>query len=142
MTGSQPLAEWCAEIRRAIFEQLSAKRAPHIGEYDEKTFVEAMARASPQMGATRFDPNRVNFEFIFPETASNTLVLVVRVEAPERIVCMPVPDWVIDSIWQGEIDGSFHFESDARRLLAEFASQIEPEKNRELFGLRRPRGRQ
>jgi hypothetical protein len=55
---------------------------------------------------------------------------------------MPVPNWVIESIWQGEIDGSYQFESDAHNLLSQFSAQLEPEANRQLFGKKRPTRRE
>lgn len=84
------------------------------------------------MGASVFHPDRVDLEFLFgPGTP---LVFVVSISAPERIVFLPVPSWVIETIWQGEISGSHHFESEAMRLVEVFRGQLSPENNSALFG--------
>jgi len=47
---------------------------------------------------------------------------------------LPVPEWVVESIWQGDVAGSFHFERDAKRLLASFEQELEPDDNQKYFG--------
>ena len=49
---------------------------------------------------------------------------------------MPVPDWVVESIWQGEIDGTYRFETEAATLLAAYAKMLEAEENTPWFGER------
>ena len=46
---------------------------------------------------------------------------------------LPVPDWVIESIWQGEISGSYHFESDAKALVEAFQAELSAENNPKWF---------
>ena len=46
-----------------------------------------------------------------------------------------------ESIWQGEVSGSYHFESEARRLLENFKSGLEPEPNAQTFGVKPTVGR-
>lgn len=91
-------------------------------------------KGAPQMGSTRYAPDAIFVEFIYPDKLGKSVILTVKLEAPERIVYLPVPGWVVESIWQGEISGSFHFESDARRMMAELENQLDPEPNKALFG--------
>ena len=51
---------------------------------------------------------------------------------------MPVPSWVVESIWQGDIDGSYHFESEATELVAEFIEVLKREGNLAQFGDKAP----
>jgi len=99
---------------------------------------EARGKSQPQMGATRYEPNTIVLEFIYPDPRSSTLVLEVRLAAPERIVFMSVPTWVIEQIWQGEITGSYHFESEANRLLEAFRADLAEDANQKHFGPQSP----
>ena len=87
-----------------------------------------------QMGTTIFHPWEVIFEFIFPDPIGGALVFSVEVAVGERIVLLPVPSWVVENIWQGSVDGSFHFETAARGLVAKFSGLLDAEENRKLFG--------
>lgn len=89
------------------------------------------------MGATNYEPDAILMEFIYPDPKGSAVLLSVRVSAPERIVFMPVPEWVVESIWQGEIAGSYHFEGDALRMIEEFRASLAPEANAEIFGQER-----
>ena len=88
------------------------------------------------MGTTRFEPTAVILEFIYPDKQGSSVVLPVKVASPERILFMPVPSWVVESIWQGEIDGSYRFETEAATLLADFAKLLDAEDNDRWFGPR------
>ena len=132
------LNAYVAEHRRRLFEDLRAGKAPSEGTYDEVLLREARAKGEPQMGSTRLTPDAIELEFIYPEPRGATIVVTVHLDPPERIVFMPVPSWVVESIWQGEIAGSHHFESEAQELLAAFAAQLEPVPNAELFGRQEP----
>lgn len=125
-----------------ILDELKAGQAPSEGAYDEALLREARAKGAPQMGTTRFEPETIILEFIYPEAHGTTLILAVRIVAPQRIVFLPVPEWVIESIWQGDIDGSYHFESDAERLVEAFRGQLTPEGNKFWFGPRQPKRRE
>ena len=83
----------------------------------------------------------MRFEFIYSSKGASSTVFQVEVDAPERIVYMPVPSWVIESIWQGEINGSFHFESDARELIDQFTASLQTEANASIFGVTNRVGR-
>ena len=135
------LNAYSAQKRMAVFEELRAGRDPSEGSYDASLWREAKVKGPPQMGLTRYSPDSIVFEFIFPDNAGGTIVMPVTIPAPERIVFMPVPSWVVETIWQGEIDGSYHFESDARTLLSEFSRLVEDEANAELFGAQRLTGK-
>ena len=135
------LNEWAVKIKRTVFDELSQGNEPGLGEFDCGALTEARTLGKPQMGATVFSPNAARFEFVFAG-ANSTVVLSVSVASPERIVFLPVPSWVIESIWQGDVDGSYHFESKAESLLAELREMTEPEQNADLFGSKAPIGRQ
>ncbi len=130
------LSAFVAEKRNRIYEDLKAGSPPSEGEYSEGLFKEANSKGSPQMGTTRFEPKSIVLEFIYPDQGGAASVLTVRINTPERILFMPVPAWVIESIWQGEIDGSYHFETEAAELLAAYALLLEAETNDKWFGPR------
>jgi hypothetical protein len=135
------LSAFSAKKRSRLFEALSDGRPPPEGEFSEAIFKEGKDKSKPQMGATRYEPNAIVFEFIYPDPIGAPILLSVRLEAPERIVFMSVPSWVVESIWQGEVSGSYHFESDANRLVAEFQANLLPESNSESFGAKPTVGR-
>lgn len=128
------LNEFAADLRHELFSDLSEGRPPSTGTYSDAIFQTAKTKGSPQLGATHFEPDAVVIEFLYPDHAGATAILAVRVTTPERIVLMPVPSWVVESIWQGEIAGSHHFESEANSLLEEFVRKLAPEENARLFG--------
>ena len=135
------LNEWSSTTKRAIFADLSLGGAPSVGEFNSETLKEAQALGKPQVGATVYKPTHATFEYVY--TGSNTtIVFEVTVASPERIVYLPVPNWVIESIWQGEVSGSHHFESVAVRLLREFEATLAPEPNAPLFGRKQPTRRE
>ena len=136
------LSAFVSEKRNAIFSDLSAGHAPREGVFDHDLFKEGMVKGKPQMGTTRFEPQAIDLEFIYPDSAGSSIVLTVRLSVPERILFMPVPAWVVESIWQGEIDGSYHFESEAALLLAEFAKMLQAEDNDKWFKRRQPKRRE
>lgn len=135
------LSEWAATTKKSVYDNLIRTGEPGMGQYDQAALKECLAKGSPQVGTTMFEPDLFKFEFIFRDSDS-TIVLVVNVAPPERIVFMPVPDWVVESVWQGHVEGSHHFESHAREALATFATSLEPGPNKELFGPRQAVGRQ
>ncbi|MCS6918940.1 MAG: hypothetical protein NZM28_04150, partial [Fimbriimonadales bacterium] len=127
------LREFVRDQIQAIFDALKAGGAPPVGEYDPAQLKECQRRASPQVGATNFQPDAVLLEFIYQDASLGPAVLSVRVPAPEPIVYMPVPDWVIEDVWQGDVTGSFRFASEAERLIAAFREQVFTDKNRAFF---------
>ena len=135
------LSAYSAEKRTRVFDALSNGQPPPEGEFSEAVFKDGKDKSKPQMGATRYEPNSIVFEFIYTDTLGAPILLSVRLDAPERIVFMPVPAWVVESIWQGEVTGSYHFESDAKRLVKEFQSILEPDLNAESFGVKPAVGR-
>ena len=119
------LNEFVAEKRNLIFEALVAGKEPP-GEFDPQVLREARTKGKPQMGSTRFEADSVVLEFIFPDARSAPAILDVRVASPDRIVFLPVPPWVIEQIWQGEVTGSHHFAAQAREMIARMADLIDP----------------
>jgi hypothetical protein len=127
------LREFVAATKRSIFEELSRRQTPSLGTVDAARLADAFSKGRPQMGATNYQPDQIEFEFIFPDPGQSPVILVVSVVPPERIVFMPVPDWVVEDIWQGEISGSFVFASDCDRMLHEFHQVLQPDSNSALF---------
>jgi hypothetical protein len=130
------LNAFTASKKRAVFEDLQAGREPREGKYDPDLLREGRTKGRPQMGGAVYTSDEIRLEFIYPDPVQGSVVLTVAIPAPERIVAMPVPSWVVEHVWQGEVLGSFHFESDARRLLEEFRSLLEPVNNIAAFDVR------
>lgn len=127
------LREFVRNQIQAIFEALQQKQPPPVGEYDANTLKECFRRTTVQTGTTHFQPDHVLLEFIFLEASLGPAVLCVRILTPEPIVYMPVPDWVIQDVWQGEVTGSFRFASEAESLLKKLHNQIFAETNALFF---------
>lgn len=136
------LNAYAAKLRLSLFDDLKAGRDPSIGEFDALILAEARAKGTPQVGTTRYTPDAIWFEFIYADPTSAAVIVTVRVTSPERIVFLPVPSWVIETIWQGDVDGSYHFESAAQSHLEDFAREVEPEANLKWFGPRPPKRRE
>lgn len=132
------LNAYVAERRRFLFDDLRAGRAPSEGVYDEALLREARTKGDVQLGSARLLPNSIELEFIYPDPRGVSSIVIVRLDPPERIVFLPVPGWVVESIWQGEIAGSHHFESDAYAMVDAFRAQLEAEANAALFGRQEP----
>lgn len=135
------LNSFAAAARLRIFERLCQGLPPEEGEWDERVRLEAKLKGAPQMGATRYEPHAIRFEFVYSDPRGGSVVLTVTVPSTERIVYLPVPRWVVETIWQGEIAGSFQFESDAERMVEEFRALLTAENNEALFGPKAPTGR-
>jgi hypothetical protein len=127
------LNEWAAQKKTEIYEDLTNGKHP-VGKFDEATLRQAQVKGKPQMGATTFKPDAAGFEYIYPDTNSTATVLQVMVDPPERIVFMPVPEWVLEEIWQGDVTGSPHFESEAMEMIRRYAAELEPNANDKHFG--------
>ncbi len=123
------LREFVRSQMQAVFEALQQRQPPPVGEYDEQTLKECFRRATVQTGTTHYRPDSIILEFIFLEPSLGPAILCVRIPAPEPIVYMPVPDWVIQDVWQGEVTGSFRFASEAEALLKKFHNQVFSETN-------------
>lgn len=130
------LNEWATAKKKAIFEALSNRLPPPEGEYDPDVLREGFDKGKPQMGTTVYEPESARFEFIFPDRQSSATVLTVRVTSPERIVFLPVPPWVVETIWQGDIDGTYHFENEAMELIENYREELKQASNRKWFGPR------
>ena len=128
------LNAFAAAKRVSIYEALRAGTPPQEGHFELETWQKLATKGEPHMGSTRYHPDRIEFEFIYPIEGQQAGILTVTVDPPERIVMMPVPEWIIESIWQGEIAGSHHFESEANRLLSEYTEQLTKGTNEKWFG--------
>jgi hypothetical protein len=127
------LNQYAAERRLAVFEDLRAAREPRLGTFDAAVLAEARTKGHPQMGTTRYSPNEIVFEYIYPDRAGAAVILCVSLATPERVVFLPVPSWVVENIWQGDVQGTHHFESEAIRLLRELEAELTPEGNVKWF---------
>jgi hypothetical protein len=127
------LNQYAAERRLAIFEDLRSGREPSLGTFDPAVLAEARSKGHPQMGTTRYSPNEIVFEFIYPDPRGAAVILTTSIAPPERIVFLPVPSWVVENIWQGDIQGTHHFESEAMKLLGELEAELSPEGNMKWF---------
>ena len=136
------LNAYAAERRLAFFEDLKRGWPPGDASYDEAVFRDAKVKGQPQMGTTRYEPHAIIFEFIYPDPQTTSTVLSVRIQSPERIVFLPVPEWVVETIWQGEVDGTFHFENEAAKLVAALQSELTPDGNLKWFGKREAKRRE
>lgn len=116
------LREFVSDHLNSLFTALKASQAPPIGEYDEAQLKECLRRGRVQTGTVRYRPMAVQFEFIFQDPSLGPAVLTVTVETPEPIVYMPVPDWVQEEVWQGEVGGTFRFRSEAEQMIEQFAA--------------------
>ena len=76
-----------------IFEDLRKGLQPGQGTFDAAIWREAKAKGLPQMGTTRYSPDSIAFEFIYPDPQSTAAILTVTLNSPERIVFLPVPPW-------------------------------------------------
>lgn len=136
------LNTYAADIRLQIFDELKSGGSPTVGEFDAAVLEEGKKKGATQMGTTRFEPNAIVYEFLYSAANVAATVFTVRVASPERIVFLPVPEWVVESIWQGEIDGSFHFESEAMALLSRFSEELDPVANAKWFEKRMAKRRE
>jgi hypothetical protein len=135
------LREFAVEKKRAIFEQLSAGQPPSEGHFDPGLFKEVRDKGKPQMGATTYAANQLVFEHIYPGEG-RSVIFSVAIDTPDRVVFLPVPEWVVENIWQGDVDGSFHFEKDALALLEKLKAELVPELNEKWFGPRQAKRRE
>lgn len=136
------LNEYSAKKRREILDDLLEGRGPREGEFSSQDLAEAMKKGRPQMGPVVYEPWHMTLEFIFSGPGSDSVVIPVRLPSPERIVYLPVPEWVVENVWQGDVSGSFHFEGHALALLEAFHTLIGEEHNRGLFDSRIKQGRE
>ncbi len=54
---------------------------------------------------------------------------------------LDVPVWVVEQIWEGDVEGSYHFESHARALVSAFTAALDEEANATQFGPKAPKRR-
>ena len=127
------LSSYVGRLKRELWEDIKSNREPRVGEFDAALLANLRSKEAVQIGTATFRPDRITLEFLFPEASGVPTILSVNITPPERIVFLPVPEWVIETIWQGDVDGSFHFESDATQLLDKFLKLVTAEENKALF---------
>lgn len=136
------LNEYVARKKREILANLERGGQPGEGRYDSQVLADARVKGSPQMGATTFTPSTISLEFIYSDARSAATIFTVTLDAPERIVFLPVPEWVVENIWQGSIDGAYRFASDAERSYANLGAELSEQENAKWFGPRAPTRRE
>lgn len=130
------LNQFVSDVRKKVHEELLAGKNPSVGDYQVDLLKEAKVNGLPQMGSTRYFPEAIEIEFIYPRVGGTAIVFQVSIQTPERIVYLPVPEWVVESIWEGEIDGSYHFESDSESLVENFRAKLSKDENVAIFGVK------
>ncbi|MBL8086519.1 MAG: hypothetical protein JNM85_00435 [Chthonomonas sp.] len=131
------LNEFVAQKKRALWNDLLEGRDPSEGEFESSVLSEARALGvQPQIGKASFTPHTMTLEFIYSGTGGSTMIVPVTLDAPDRIVFLPVPDWVVQTIWQGEVDGSFQFAAQAMQYVDQFINELSEEENTKWFGPR------
>lgn len=136
------LNEYSAKKRREILDDLLEGRDPREGDFSMQDLAEATKKGRPQLGPVVYEPRHMILEFVFSAPGSDSVVVPVRLDSPERIVYMPVPEWVVENVWQGDVAGSFHFEGHALALLGRFQRLLSEEANISLFDSRIKQGRE
>lgn len=137
------LTEFTATRKRDVYERiLDSRELPESVKVDEAKLKAARESKSVQLGSTSYTPDQILFELIYQDHQGQPAILSVAMDAPSRIVYMPVPGWVVENIWQGDVSGSYHFESDALAMVQQLQRQLEPEANAALFGPQAPKRRE
>lgn len=128
------LREFTNVTRKQILQALQYKQAPPVGHFDRKTFEEAVQMREVQMGSARYTSHSVILEFIFlHDKPGAPLILCVEVDTPEPVVFMPVPEWVQEDVWQGEVKGTFRLRSEAEQLIEAFRRHVLESENPHYF---------
>ncbi len=128
------LNAYVAQKKRTIFDELFAGQPPSEGAFDDAVWRDGKAKGQPQMGSTTYLPDLITLEFIYNDPNGAAVVLPVTLVPPQRIVFLPVPEWVVENIWQGDIAGTYHFESDATALMEKLTALLAASENVTLFG--------
>jgi hypothetical protein len=136
------LNEFLAKTKRDLFDDITSHRPLRTGVYDSQKLDDLSSKGEPQIGTETLEPEKVVFEFIFKMPDGQASVIQVEVVPPQRITYLPVPEWVVESIWQGEVSGSYHFESDAHDHLRAFERNLQPEQNADWFKKQSPKRRE
>lgn len=135
------LSQFIAQKRRKIFEDLLQGGVPSEGIYSDVILNMGRSKGAPRMGGVIYQPTKIGFEYVFTDSNGGAEILVVELDAPERIVFLPVPEWVVESVWQGEVSGAFHFEKDVIEYMYRLKEQIAPRENAKYFNREMPMNR-
>lgn len=136
------LNEFLAAEKTRAFEAVRAGSSPAGMTCDEARLKALFEKGKPTMGTTVLKPWLVSFEFVFALDDGQTEVISIELVPPERIVHMPVPEWVVENVWQGDVQGSYQFESDAKALVERFSDELGEEANAKWFGRQQPKRRE
>lgn len=136
------LNEFLAVEKRRAFEAVLTGSKPVGMRCDEGRLKALFEKGKPTMGTTVLNADQISFEFVFTLDDGQTEVLSIVLDPPERIVYMPVPEWVVENIWQGDVQGSYQFESDAAKLVAAFGDELGRDANAKWFKRQQPKRRE
>lgn len=136
------LNEFLAAEKTRVFESVLAGSKPEGARCDEALLRALHEKGRATMGTTVLKPWLISFEFVFSMDDGQTEVLAIELDPPERIVHMPVPEWVVENVWQGDVQGSYQFESDAAALVAGFSGELGVEANAKWFERQQPKRRE
>jgi len=128
------LRTYAAQLRTEILTELQAGQNPTRGTFDPNRLADGRRKGAPQSGKLKFEPDTIVVEIIFPDPRTMATILEIRVPSPERIVWLAVPDWVQISVWEGQVSGSYVFETEAQAMLEKYTEGLAPEANRNGFG--------
>lgn len=126
------LGQFIADCKIRLLAELESRVEPSFGTYDVHQWPGSSRVKQVQIGSATPFPHNVEFEFILT-LEEGSEVFTISVPAPERIVYMPVPEWVLISVWQGEVSGSYHFESDATRMTDRYVALLTSGTNESEF---------
>lgn len=136
------LNAYLAELKLKAFEGVKDGRIEAGFQGDQALLSVLSAKGKPTLGTTVLAPSNVSFEFVFTFPDGQSEVFALQHEPSERIVFLPVPEWVVESIWQGEVQGTYCFESEAKERLARFALELDPAANAKWFEKQGPKRRE
>ena len=98
------LNEFLAVEKRRAFEAVLTGSKPVGMRCDEGRLKALFEKGKPTMGTTVLNADQISFEFVFTLDDGQTEVLSIVLDPPERIVYMPVPEWVVENLLKNALE--------------------------------------